>query len=118
MQITDADEDISEIHNDSNRPYGILVRPFGPVLLKEVVEEAIYRHSLEAGENDREKGCVLVRSVQKLPMISTIRIPLRLRIFAGAGHVHVRAICAGILMMQRKASCGHGTSPVNSSFPE
>ena len=53
--ITDADEDISEIHNDSNRPYGILVRPFGPVLLKEVVEEAIYRHSLEAGENDRGK---------------------------------------------------------------
>lgn len=53
--ITDADEDIPEIFLESNRPYGVLVRPFGPILFKHVIEEAIHRHSLERGENDRRK---------------------------------------------------------------
>jgi len=53
--IIDAEEDIPELFLESNRPYGVLVRPFGQILFKLVVEEAIYRHSIKGGENNRGK---------------------------------------------------------------
>jgi DNA-binding NtrC family response regulator len=51
--IANVDGDIPVIRQKSARPYGVLVRPFGPILFRQVVESAIYRHSLEEGPQSK-----------------------------------------------------------------
>ncbi len=47
--VADTDNDLPIMSHNSDLPYGFLVQPFGHQLFKQVVEAAVYRHSLEQG---------------------------------------------------------------------
>jgi CheY-like chemotaxis protein len=45
--IAASDDDLPALRRSTAPPYGCLVRPFGPRMLRQIVEAAIYRHSRE-----------------------------------------------------------------------